>query len=41
MIQWDTAGQERFKTITNAYYRGADAIIFVYDISDRVKFRTI
>lgn len=21
---WDTAGQERFRTITNAYYKGAD-----------------
>ena len=24
---WDTAGQERFRTITSAYYRGADGII--------------
>ena len=37
-IQWDTAGQERFKTITSAYYRGADGIIFVYDVSDRNSF---
>ena len=22
---WDTAGQERFRTITNAYYKGAHA----------------
>ncbi|ORM39930.1 Ras-related protein Rab-1A [Babesia sp. Xinjiang] len=33
---WDTAGQERFRTITSAYYRGADAIIIVYDITDKV-----
>lgn len=26
---WDTAGQERFRTITSAYYRGADGIIMV------------
>lgn len=32
---WDTAGQERFKSITNTYYRGADAIILVYDESDK------
>ena len=27
---WDTAGQERFKTVTSAYYRGADGIIIVF-----------
>lgn len=36
--QWDTAGQERFKTITSAYYRGADGIIIVYDQTDRNSF---
>mmetsp|Transcript_56128 Transcript_56128/g.119508 ORF Transcript_56128/g.119508 Transcript_56128/m.119508 type:complete len:209 (-) Transcript_56128:48-674(-) len=35
---WDTAGQERFRTITSAYYRGADGIILVYDICDRESF---
>jgi small GTP-binding protein len=24
---WDTAGQERFRTITSAFYNGAEAII--------------
>ena len=37
LIQWDTAGQERFKTITSAYYRGADGIFFVYDTTDKVE----
>ena len=31
---WDTAGQERYRTITNAYYRGADAIVLVADCTD-------
>ena len=36
--KWDTAGQERFRTITTSYYRGAQAIIIVYDITDKESF---
>ncbi|KIJ19675.1 hypothetical protein PAXINDRAFT_166756 [Paxillus involutus ATCC 200175] len=35
---WDTAGQERFRTITSAYYRGAQGIILVYDVANRETF---
>ena len=35
---WDTAGQERFKSIMNAYYRGANAVIIVYDVTDKESF---
>ena len=35
---WDTAGQEKFKTITAAYYRGAQGVILTYDITDRKSF---
>eukprot|EP00397_Hematodinium_sp_SG-2012_P041352 GEMP01045520.1.p1 GENE.GEMP01045520.1~~GEMP01045520.1.p1 ORF type:complete len:214 (+),score=45.28 GEMP01045520.1:31-642(+) len=38
---WDTAGQERFRTITSAYYRGADGIIMVYDTTDRSSFERV
>merc|ERR1712217_340316 len=38
---WDTAGQERFRTITSAYYRGADGIILVYDTTDRESFNHV
>jgi GTPase SAR1 family protein len=38
---WDTAGQERFRTITNAYYKGADGIIMVYDKNDLQSFDDI
>lgn len=36
---WDTAGQERFRTITKTYYRGAQGILVVYDITDRTSFQ--
>ena len=32
---WDTAGQERFRTITMAYYRGANGAIICYDCTNR------
>lgn len=38
---WDTAGQERFKSITKIYYRGAQVILFVFDLTDRVSFENI
>lgn len=30
---WDTAGQERFNAISTRYYKGADGILLVYDIT--------
>ncbi|CAM9652431.1 unnamed protein product [Heterosigma akashiwo] len=38
---WDTAGQERFRTITSAYYRGADGIIMVYDVMNKESFEHV
>jgi len=38
---WDTAGQERFRTITSSYYRGAQGIIVVYDITDADSFNNV
>jgi len=38
---WDTAGQERFHTITTSYYRGANGIMLVYDITNPKSFDNI
>lgn len=35
---WDTAGQERFRTLTPRYYRGAQGVVFVYDVTQRKSF---
>ncbi|GAX12898.1 Ras-related protein Rab-7A [Fistulifera solaris] len=35
---WDTAGQERFQSLGVAFYRGADAAMLVYDITDPASF---
>ena len=36
---WDTAGQERFRSITASYYRGSNAIMVVYDVTDPVTLK--
>jgi len=41
ILKWDTAGQERFRTITTSYYRGANAIVIVYDVTDRESFEHV
>ena len=33
---WDTAGEERYHSLVPNYYRGAQAAIVVYDITEKV-----
>ncbi|GAB1599436.1 ras-related protein Rab5-like [Argonauta hians] len=35
---WDTAGQERYHSLAPMYYRGAQAAIVVYDITNKATF---
>ena len=38
---WDTAGQDRFRSITRNYYKGADGIILIYDITKQETFENV
>jgi small GTP-binding protein len=38
---WDTAGQERYKSITNAYYKGAKGALLVFDLTRKSSFDSI
>ena len=38
---WDTAGQEIFHSLTKNFYRKADGIIIVYDITNRESFEKV
>ena len=35
---WDTAGQERFRTLTTGFYKKADGIIIVFDVTNKSSF---
>jgi Ras and EF-hand domain-containing protein len=38
---WDTAGQERFRSITKQYFRKADAVVLVYDVTSEKSFLNV
>ncbi|XP_048119694.1 ras and EF-hand domain-containing protein-like isoform X2 [Alosa alosa] len=38
---WDTAGQERFQSISRSYFRKADGILLLYDITSEKSFLNI
>ena len=35
---WDTSGQERYQSITKNFYRNADGIIFIFDLTNKESF---
>lgn len=38
---WDTAGQERFQSLGVAFYRGSDACVLVYDVTNPKSFQDL
>lgn len=41
MQVWDTAGQEMYRALVPIYLRGADAIIIVFDVTDKKSFEGV
>uniref|UniRef100_A0A8C7JT53 Calcium release activated channel regulator 2A n=1 Tax=Oncorhynchus kisutch TaxID=8019 RepID=A0A8C7JT53_ONCKI len=38
---WDTAGQERYRSITKQFFRKADGVVVMYDITDEQSFTAV
>ena len=38
---WDTIGQDRFRSITKNYYKGAQGIVLIYDITEKDTFKSV
>ena len=38
---WDTSGQERYRSITQNFYRNANGILFIFDITKKETFDNI
>eukprot|EP00826_Nyctotherus_ovalis_P044327 TRINITY_DN4780_c0_g4_i1.p1 TRINITY_DN4780_c0_g4~~TRINITY_DN4780_c0_g4_i1.p1 ORF type:complete len:219 (-),score=39.92 TRINITY_DN4780_c0_g4_i1:104-760(-) len=38
---WDTAGQERFQGVQKVFYRGADACVLVFDLTNPKSFQML
>ena len=38
---WDTAGQERYKSLTEGYFRNAEGVLIVYDVTNSDTFNNL
>ncbi|GCB80547.1 hypothetical protein scyTo_0017219, partial [Scyliorhinus torazame] len=38
---WDTAGQERFRSVTKQFFRKADGVVLIYDITTAISFHAV
>lgn len=37
---WDTAGQEKFFSLTKNYFKKADGVLVVFDLTDKLSFES-
>ncbi|MHA1264492.1 MAG: Rab family GTPase [Candidatus Helarchaeota archaeon] len=40
-ILWDIAGQSKFQTMRRPFYKGADGLILVFDLTDQTSFQNV
>ena len=38
---WDTAGQEKYNSVNQLFYKGADVVILLFDITNKASFTNI
>ena len=38
---WDTAGQDRFRSITRNYYKGANGIVLIFDVTNKKSYENV
>ena len=38
---WDTAGQERYRSVTKMFYKDANAVVLVYDITSKYSYEEL
>eukprot|EP01091_Cochliopodium_minus_P013640 TRINITY_DN4439_c0_g1_i1.p1 TRINITY_DN4439_c0_g1~~TRINITY_DN4439_c0_g1_i1.p1 ORF type:complete len:241 (-),score=58.50 TRINITY_DN4439_c0_g1_i1:18-740(-) len=38
---WDSAGQERFSSLGNAFYRGTEAVMLIFDVTKESSFKSL
>jgi len=38
---WDTAGQERYRSVTNMFYKDANAAVLIYDITSKYTYEEL
>ena len=41
LILWDIAGQVKFETMRRHFYKGAEAVILIFDLTNRKRFQSI